>query len=347
MSDPLLCPSPLAHPFRKERGTDGGPKSGAVRGPLLVVILGPTASGKTALSLHLAERFSGEIVRCDSVAVYREFEIGTAKPSRQERGRVPHHLLDVVDPTGFFTAGDYSRLARQAIAEISARRRMPIVVGGTGLYLRALLEGLFPGPPRSEELRARLRERAAERGPQYLHQLLRRLDPRAADAVHANDVAKTIRAVEVSITARRPITDLWQQGREPLRGFRILRIGLEPDRAALYERINERAQRMFLSGLIEETRLLADRYGDSTPSRATTARPLTSLGYKQALEYLRGGLSLEQAIQAAQQGHRNYAKRQMTWFRREPEVEWFAGFGSDPQIQQRVERVVASSWPER
>jgi len=307
---------------------------------LLVVILGPTASGKTALSLHLAERFAGEIVSCDSVAVYREFEIGTAKPSRQERERVPHHLIDVVAPAGFFTAGDYSRLARQAVAEISARRRLPIIVGGTGLYLRALLEGLFPGPPRSEELRARLRERAAERGAEYLHKLLCRLDPKAAQAVHANDVAKTIRALEVSIIARRPMTDMWQQGREPLRGFRILRIGLDPDRAALYERINERAQRMFLSGLIEETRLLADRYG-------AAARPLTSLGYKQALEYLQGGLSLEQAIQAVQQGHRNYAKRQMTWFRREPEVEWFAGFGSDPQIQQRVERVVASSWPER
>jgi tRNA dimethylallyltransferase len=335
--------------------------------PVLVVILGPTASGKTALSLHLAERFAGEIVSCDSVAVYREFEIGTAKPSREERGRVAHHLIDVVEPTGFFTAGDYSRAARQAVAEIGARGRLPIIVGGTGLYLRALLEGLFPGPPRSEELRARLRERAAERGAPYLHKLLRRLDSQAAQAVHANDVAKTIRALEVSITARRPITDLWQQGREPLRGFRILRIGLDPDRAALYERINQRAERMFSAGLIEETRLLADRYGAPTPSRAraartaipdcakpaqsgspgardpgAAARPLTSLGYKQALEYLRGELSLEQAIQAAQQGHRNYAKRQMTWFRREPEVEWFAGFGSDPQIQQRVENLVAS-----
>ena len=216
--------------------------------PLLVVVLGPTGSGKTALSLHLAKRFSGEIVSCDSVAVYREFEIGTAKPSQEERRQIPHHLIDVVGPTDLFTAGDYSRLARQAIHDINSRRRMPVVVGGTGLYLRALLEGLFAGPPRSEELRERLRERASQRGPLYLHKLLRRFDPTAAQTVHANDVPKVIRALEVSITARAPMTKMWEQGREPLRGFRIVRIGLDPDRDALYERINARAQRMFSAG---------------------------------------------------------------------------------------------------
>jgi tRNA dimethylallyltransferase len=303
--------------------------------PLLVVILGPTASGKTALSLHLARRFSGEIVSCDSVAVYREFEIGTAKPTTIERQQIPHHLIDVVAPTELFTAGDYSRLAREAIHEISSRGRVPIVVGGTGLYLRALLEGLFAGPPRSEELRARLRERAAERGPLYLHKLLRRLDPKAAEMVHANDVPKTIRALEVSITARVPMTEMWQKGREPLRGFHTLRVGLDPDREALYERINARARQMFSAGLIEETRMLAQRYGQA-------ARPLTSLGYKQAMHYLNGELSLEQAIVAAQQGHRNYAKRQMTWFRREPAVEWFPGFGSDQQIQEAIKNWIAA-----
>jgi tRNA dimethylallyltransferase len=299
--------------------------------PLLVVIVGPTASGKTSLSLHLAKRFSGEIVSCDSVAVYRDFEIGTAKPSLNERRQVPHHLIDVVAPTELFTAGDYSRLARQAITEIHARGRMPIVVGGTGLYLRALLEGLFAGPPRSEELRARLRERAAERGAPYLHSLLRRLDPGAALAVHPNDVPKTIRAIEVSLTARVPMTEMWQKGRDPLRGFRVLRVGLDPERATLYDRINARARQMFSAGLIEETRMLAQRYGPA-------ARPLASLGYKQAAQHLRGELPLEQAIQAAQQGHRNYAKRQMTWFRREPDVEWFAAFGSDPQSQEKIAR---------
>jgi tRNA dimethylallyltransferase len=302
-------------------------------GPLLVVVLGPTASGKTALSMHLAERFRGEIVNCDSVAVYREFEIGTAKPSPEERGRVPHHLITVAGPLELLTAGDYSRLARQAIQEISSRGRLPVVAGGTGLYLRALLDGLFTGPPRSEELRIRLRERAAERGPQYLHRLLRRVDRKAAQSIHENDVPKMVRAIEVSITARAPITEMWRQGREPLRGFRILRIGLNPEREALYARINARAREMFSAGLVEETRALAGRYG-------TAARPLAALGYKQAMQYLRGELSLEEAITTAQQGHRNYAKRQMTWFRREPHVHWINGFGSDAQVQDEAGRQV-------
>ena len=162
--------------------------------PLLVVVLGPTASGKTALSVALAERFHGEVVNCDSVAMYREFEIGTAKPSAHERARVPHHLLDCVDPTGYITAGEYARLARQALAEIKSRQNLPIVVGGTGLYLRALLDGLFPGPKRSEELRERLRRRAEQNGADYLHRVLCRLDPDAAAKIHANDIPKLIRA---------------------------------------------------------------------------------------------------------------------------------------------------------
>ena len=302
--------------------------------PLLVVILGPTASGKTALSLHVAGRMQGEIVNCDSVAVYRELEIGTAKPSKEERGRVPHHLIDIAGPEDLITAGDYSRLARQAIAEIAARGNLPIVVGGSGLYLRALLEGLFPGPPRSEELRIRLRERANERGTDYLHKLLRRFDAAAAQTIHANDVPKVVRALEVSISARAPMTGLWQQGRDALPGFKILRIGLNPDREALYARINQRAREMFSAGLLEETRVLLDRYG--------SVWPLNSLGYKQAMQHLRGELSLAQAIVAAQQGHRNYAKRQMTWFRREPEVHWITDFGSDSAVQKRVIELIKS-----
>jgi tRNA dimethylallyltransferase len=297
--------------------------------PLLVVILGPTASGKTALSLHVAERLQGEIISCDSVAVYRELEIGTAKPSQQERWRVAHHQVDIAGPQELVTAGDYSRLARQAIADISARGHLPIVVGGSGLYLRALLEGLFAGPPRSEELRSRLRERAAERGSDYLHKLLRRIDPAAAQTIHANDVPKVVRALEVSLSARAPMTNLWRQGRDALQGYRILRIGLNPDREALYARINQRAREMFSAGLLEETRMLADQYGPAIC-------PLNSLGYKQAMQHLNGELSLEQAIIAAQQGHRNYAKRQMTWFRREPEVHWITEFGSDAATQNDV-----------
>ena len=303
--------------------------------PLLVVILGPTASGKTALSLHVAERLQGEIVSCDSVAVYREFEIGTAKPSKEERQRIPHHLIDIAGPKELVTAGDYSRQARQAIAEISAREHLPIVVGGSGLYLRALLEGLFPGPPRSEELRIRLRERAAERGTDYLHKLLHRIDPAAAQTIHANDVPKVVRALEVSISSRAPMTGLWQQGRDALQGFKILRIGLNPDRAALYARINQRAREMFSAGLLDETRMLIDRYGSSV-------WPLNSLGYKQAMQHLREELSLDQAIAAAQQGHRNYAKRQMTWFRREPGVHRIAEFGSEAAVQKEVVELIKS-----
>jgi len=306
-----------------------------VKPPLLVVILGPTASGKTALSLALARSLQAEIVSCDSVAVYREFEIGTAKPSREERARVTHHLLDFVSPTDFFTAGDYSRVARQVLDEIHSRNHLPIVVGGTGLYLRALLEGLFIGPPRSEALRHRLRERAQERGSQYLHRILRRLDPAAADSIHPNDESKIIRAVEVCITSRARMTDMWKQGRDPLTGFCILRVGLNPDREVVYQRVNQRAEQMFHQGLIEETNALMRRYGKS-------ARALDSLGYKQAAQYLRGEMNLEQAIAATQQAHRNYAKRQMTWFRREPDVHWFAGFGDDPRVQQQILKLISN-----
>lgn len=303
--------------------------------PLLVVVLGPTASGKTALSLALAKRFHGEIVNCDSVAMYREFDLGTAKPTPSERAQAPHHLLDCVAPTSHITAGEYARRARQVLEEIKTRGHLPIVVGGTGLYLRALLEGLFPGPQRSEELRQRLRERAASRSADYLHRILRRLDRAAAEKIHANDTPKLIRAIEVCLASRQKVTELWRRGREPLRGFRILRLGLDPDRQALYDRINRRAQQMFEAGLVEETRRLREKYGDA-------AGPLSSLGYKQAVQLLRGELTPEQAIQAAQQAHRNYAKRQMTWFRREPEVHWLRGFGDDVQIQES-----AATWVSR
>jgi tRNA dimethylallyltransferase len=299
------------------------------REPLLVVVLGPTASGKTALSLAIARLFRSEIVNCDSVAMYREFEIGTAKPTAAERAQVPHHLLDCVDPNAFMTAGEYARQARQILSEIRQRQHLPIITGGTGLYLRALLEGLFPGPQRSEELRERLRERAQERGPEHLHRILRRRDATAADRIHANDVPKVIRAIEVCLAARQPMSQLFEHGREPLHGFRILRIGLNPERSALYGRIDQRAAKMFDIGLVEETRKLVARYGRQ-------AGPLSSLGYKQAGQVLRGELDRESAVRAAQQAHRNYAKRQMTWFRREPDVHWFEGFGDDVAIQARA-----------
>jgi len=304
--------------------------------PLLVVILGPTASGKTSLALVLAERFHGEIVNCDSVAMYREFQIGTAKPSPEERARAPHHLFDFVDPTGRITAGEYARAARQTLAEIRSRGSLPIVAGGTGLYLRALLEGLFPGPQRSEELRERLREKAEQKGSPYLHRILLRLDPQAAGKIHANDLPKLIRAIEVCLASRQKMTELWEQGREKLKGFHILRIGLNPDRDALYARINGRAEQMFDHGLLEETRGLLAKYGDA-------ARPLGSLGYKQCVQLLRGELDEPAVLQLAQQAHRNYAKRQMTWFRREPEVHWLNGFGDDPELQRRAAILIEDS----
>jgi tRNA dimethylallyltransferase len=311
---------------------------------LAVLLLGPTGSGKTALSLELAERFGGEIVSCDSVAVYRGMDLGTAKPTKEERARIPHHLIDVADPDQPFTAGEYSRQARAALREIASRGRLPIVTGGTGLYLRALTEGLFAGPERQHELRARLQKISKKHGEGWLHRVLSRLDPTSAARIHANDTPKLIRAIEVCLAARKPLSEVLgneKEARDPLTGFRLLRVGLNPPRKALppreglYDRLNRRCAAIFAAGLIEETRTLLDRYG---PVKA-----LDSLGYRQALAVLSGTLSLEAAMQAAQQGHRNYAKRQLTWFRREPDVHWIEAFGDQPEtIRQAFEWVEES-----
>jgi len=289
--------------------------------PLAVLIFGPTASGKTALSLAVAERFGGEVVSCDSVAVYRGMDVGSAKPSPEERERAPHHLIDVADPDQSFTAGDYSRLGRAALREIAGRGSLPIVTGGTGLYLRALTEGLFAGPARREDLRERLNLSRQNHGAGWLHRILSRLDSATAARIHSNDTPKLIRAIEVCIASKRPMSQVL--ARDPLTGFRLLRIGLNPPRAALYARIDERCIAMFKSGLIEETRGLLSRFG--------TVKALDSLGYRQALAILRGEMSEADAIRAAQQGHRNFAKRQMTWFRRELDVHWIDGFGDEEE----------------
>jgi tRNA dimethylallyltransferase len=301
--------------------------------PLAVILLGPTGSGKTALSLELAERFGGEIVSCDSVAVYRGMDLGTAKPGTEERGRIPHHLIDVADPDQPFTAGEYSRRARASLHEIAGRGKLPIVTGGTGLYLRALTEGLFAGPARHEDLRERLRGSAARRGGTWLHRILSRLDPGSASRIHANDEPKLIRAIEVCLAARRPMSEVL--ARDPLTGFRLLRIGLNPPRVALYDRLNQRCAEMFAAGLVEETRSLLARCG---PVKA-----LDSLGYRQARGVIDGTATEQEALAAAQQGHRNYSKRQLTWFRREPDVQWIEAFGDQAESVADAVRLVESA----
>ena len=302
------------------------PDSRGFHDPLLLVVLGPTGSGKTALSLELAERFGGEIVSCDSVAVYRGMELGTAKPTLAERKRVPHHLIDVTTPDVPFTAGEYSRQARTALKDIAARGLVPIVTGGTGLYLRALTEGLIVVPARQEGLRERLARSRERHGMGWTHRVLQRMDPASAARIHLNDAAKLMRAIEVCLAVRRPMSEVLTiqvQAKDPLTGFRLLRIGLNPPRPALYDRLNQRAAAMFAAGLVEETRGLLERYGN--------VKALDSLGYRQALGVLDGKMSEQAGIEAAQQGHRNYAKRQLTWFRREPEVHWLEGFGDQAE----------------
>jgi len=301
--------------------------------PLAVLLLGPTGSGKTALSLALGERFDGEIVSCDSVAVYRGMDLGSAKPSAEEQARLPHHLIDVANPDEPFTAGEYSRQARTALQEVVGRGKLPIVTGGTGLYLRALTEGLFAGPERQTELRARLEQSRQKHTENWLHRVLARLDPVSAERIHANDTPKLIRAIEVCLAARKPLSEV--MARDPLTGFRLLRIGLNPPRQALYDRLNRRCAAMFAEGLLEETRGLLARFG---PVKA-----LDSLGYRQAQAVLAGTLNLEDGIAAAQQGHRNYAKRQLTWFRREPEVIWLADFGDQPETLRAATEAVQKS----
>jgi len=300
----------------------------------LVAVAGPTGSGKSELALALAEEFNGEIVNCDSLQVFRYFDIGTAKLTIGERRAVPHHLIDIVNPDELFTAGEYARLAREAISGICARGRLPIVAGGTGFYLRALLDGLFEGPPRDQNLRDRLAARE-QRRPGSLHRLLHRFDSVTARKIHENDVPKVTRALEVCLLTRRPVSELFRTGRAGLRGHRTLKLGLLPDRDALYPRLDARCARMFDAGLVEEVeRILALGY-------PATVKPFESHGYKQALQFLKGELNRREAIFYAQRNTRQFAKRQFTWFRREPGLVWLEGFGDSPEIHGAARQRVA------
>ena len=285
--------------------------------------------------MHIAEKCNGEIVNCDSLQVYRYFDIGTAKLPESERRGIPHHLIDIIDPDALFTAGEYARVARETVREISDRGRLPVVAGGTGFYLRALLDGLFTGPTRDQPLRDRLAGRESKR-PGCLHRLLSRLDPPSARAIHPNDVPKVTRALEVCLLTRQPVSQLYRQGRDALVGYRTLKLGLLPDRDTLYQRLDERCARMFANGLVEEVRrILAMGF-------APSLKPFESHGYKQALQLVQGELGPRDAIFYAQRGTRQYAKRQITWFRREPGLVWLRGFGDSPEIQQEALALVSA-----
>ncbi len=296
----------------------------------LVIIVGPTGAGKSALAVALAEDLRGEIINCDSVQVYRGFDIGSGKVSWEDRRTIPHHLLDIVEPDQVFTAGDYRRQVLPVLASVRERSKLPILVGGTGLYLRALLLGLFEGPPRSEELRARLNRMTTRRGQEFLHRLLKRMDSVTAARIHPRDTQKITRAVEVCLLARQPLSAMFGWGRPGLQGFRLFKVGLNPDRAELHQRINRRVERMDSNGLMNEARAALAR------PDAARLKPLQALGYPQACAVIRGEISRDEAIHRTQAATRRYAKRQMTWFRRESDVTWFAGFGDDPEIQKRV-----------
>lgn len=307
----------------------------------LLAILGPTASGKSALAVFLAQRLDGEVVACDSTQLYRGFDIGTAKPSPAERDGIPHHLMDVLDPSEAATAGGYRELAIHVLEDLRRRRKLPIFTVGTGLYLRALLEGLAEVPQRSEELRARLRRSASTHDRGYLHRILRRLDPETAEKIAAADEQKLIRAIEVCLLKRQPISEVHRSGRRALEGWHAIKIALQPERDKLYQRIHQRTDSMLGGGWLEEVKRLV---ASGAPE---DSKPFDFIGYRELRRLVQGEMDIEQARLSIQQATRRYAKRQMTWFRRESAVHIFSGFGDDAALQrdalQVVERELAAA----
>jgi tRNA dimethylallyltransferase len=296
----------------------------------LIVIVGPTASGKSTLGVWLAQQLGGEVVACDSTQLYRGFDIGTAKPTLEERQGIAHHLIDVLDPREESTAGGYRERAEVVLQSLRTHHRLPIFTVGTGLYLRALLEGFADVPTRSEELRERLRTSAREHAPGHLHCILKRMDPASAEKIMPGDEQKLIRAIEICLLAKKPLSEVHREGRNPLAGWRAVKIGLSPEREALYDRIHARTEAMFNAGWMEEVR------GLIASGLPPDAKPFDFIGYRELRAVLQGQMQLEEARAAIQQATRRYAKRQLTWFRRDPQIHWLSGFGSDSTIQQQA-----------
>jgi tRNA dimethylallyltransferase len=300
----------------------------------LIAILGPTATGKSALALAIAERFDGEIINCDSTAVYRGFDIGTDKIAPAERRGIAHHLIDIADPTDEYTAAQFARDASQAIREIHARGRVPLLVGGTGFYYRALTRGLFPGPGKDAALRGRLEAVAERRGSAFLHHLLRRVDPASAARIQPRDVKRMVRALEVYFLTGRPLTAHFVETRSPIPDVSVTPVALRlpPDQTAA--RVARRVDEQFTRGLLGEIRTLLAR---GVPE---TARPFGGLVYRQALEHLRGLRDEPSTRALIVQENRRYARRQLIWFRKEPNLLWFDGPGESAGTLDVVSRLI-------
>jgi tRNA dimethylallyltransferase len=296
----------------------------------LVAVVGPTASGKSALGVWLAEKLDGEVVACDSTQLYRGFDIGTGKPTREERRGIPHQLVDVLDANQVATAGGYRQMALEVLEDLRRRRRLPIFTVGTGLYLRALVDGLAEVPQRSEEIRKRLRVDAAENGRGYLHGILQEMDAEAAQKIAAADEQRLIRAIEVCMLAQKTVSEVHRTPRMALEGWRAIKIGLMPERGLLKERIHARTETMLARGWEKEVK---DLLASGLPENA---KPFDFIGYRELRAVLRGKMKLEAAREAIQIATWQYAKRQLTWFRKESSVRWFEGFGDDAHIQKQA-----------
>lgn len=302
--------------------------------PLVVAVLGPTATGKSALALAIAERHGGEIINCDSTAVYRGFDIGTDKLPEAERRGIPHHLIDIAEPTEDYTAAQFARDAAAAIRDIHARGRLPILAGGTGFYFRALTRGLFPGPGRDAALRARLEAIAERRDVTRLHRLLARIDPASAERIMPRDKMRLVRALEVYFLTGRPLTAHFAETASLIPDVDVLALGLRLPAAAISERVTRRVDEQFARGLLDEMRGLLAR---GVPE---DARPFGGLVYRQAMEHLKGVRGEAETRALVAQENRRYARRQLIWFRKEPNLSWFDGPGESAATRSAVLRLI-------